>query len=150
MVRAMTDRGDPETVVRAPPRAAVAKRLGVLFALGVALAVLGTQVVLPGVRSYLFGATRLQILERAEHVMFAVAALLAFGAVVSLVHGVRILRAGRWPLRGAFVVRDTVVRRGRGANLRGWTLVLLAVLQLALALWTSLLPRMLYGSLSFA
>ena len=136
--------------VRAPARAIVVRRLAVLLVAGTALALLATQVLLPRVRSYLFGASRLEILERAEHVMFSIAAVLVVGGTVALVHGVRILRAGRWPLPGAFVFRDTMVETGTKARLRGWALVFAAVLQFGLAVWTVMLPRMLYGSLSFA
>lgn len=152
MFERMIDRASEAAAgyVRAPARAVVVRRLALLLVAGAALALVATQVLLPWVRSYLYGATRLEILERAEHVMYAIAALLVVGGVVALVHGVRILRAGRWPLPGAFVFRDTKIETGTRATVRGAVLVLAAVLQFGLAVWTAMLPRMLYGSLSFA
>lgn len=119
---------NPE-VVRAPPTHVVLARLGLWIAAGALLVVLGKLLLFPWLRSYLESG-----IDPAEGIRRFKAVMLGFGVAVFLpgVHvcrlGVRVLRQGRWPLAGSFVLRDTPVRRGRAVRARGYLFVLLGVI----------------------
>jgi hypothetical protein len=113
---------------------------------GLLVAIAGELVLLPRVRAYLDAATRADALERVETVLFPVAGLLMLGSIYTIVLGMRILRARRWPLPGAFVLRDTPVSTGIAARLRGASLLAMGALLAAAAGWTAMLPRLLFAS----
>lgn len=81
-------------------------------------------------------AARRRILTLLDFFLYGMSAILAVGALVLAVQGLRILRSGHFPPPGARVVLDTRVQRGAAAKRRGglsWmmgTLMLLAAVAL--------------------
>lgn len=48
----------------------------------------------------------------------------------------------RWPLPGAFVLRDTPVVTGRSVQWRGWAMIVWAALAAVLAVFAALMPEL--------
>lgn len=131
-------------VVPARPRAQIVAVAAILLGSAVGLGFVLAFHVLPYVRRYLAGASRFEIANHMQNVLFALAALMLLGSLIATWHGIRLLRAGRWPLPGAFVMKDTRVRRGDAAKALAVTFILLGATQAGLAVLALVLPKFLY------
>lgn len=119
---------NPE-LVRAPPPRIVAMRLGVVASVGVLAVLLGKIYFFPWMHSYLdSGANHAEALQRFKNIMLGAGAFVLVLATYAGWLGFRVLRQGQWPLADAFVVRDTLVKRGRLVRARGILFVVLAIL----------------------
>lgn len=119
---------NPE-LVRAPPPRIVAMRLGVVASVAVLAVLLGKLYLFPWMHSYLdSGANHAEALQRFKNVMLGAGAFVLVLATYAGWLGFCVLRQGQWPLADAFVVRDTLVKRGRLVRARGILFVVLAIL----------------------
>ncbi|AFZ66903.1 hypothetical protein [Deinococcus peraridilitoris] len=71
---------------------------------------------------------------------FFMASVAGIAAAWSAVTAWRILRTPQWPLPGALVGQDTLIRRGRPVYFRAYGLLVCAAVLAALAVWAALLP----------
>ena len=131
---------NPE-VVRAPPPRIVAIKLGIVASVGLLAVLLGKIYFFPWMHSYLdSGSNHAEALQRFKNVMFGAGAFVLVLATYAGWLGFRVLRQGQWPLADAFVVRDTLVKRGRLVRARGILFVVLAVLLAVDALGLAAIP----------
>lgn len=131
-------------VVRAPPLRIALAKLGAMVFVGALVVLLSKQYFFPWMKEYLAVThDRAEALRRFEIVMLGAATVVLGLAASAGWLGVRVLRQGQWPLAGAFVLRDTPLRRGRWVRVRGIALIVVAVLFAADAIGLALLPWLL-------
>jgi len=138
--------GDPGTeIIHAPPRARLVRQLALTVVATAAAAAVMAFAVLPWIRGYLKGAGE-NLPERAMHVFLALALCVAASGVGTIAYGILAWRGGRWPVTGAFVLRDTPLLRGRAARLRAILMILFGLGQIAVAAYVAMVPRLLFAS----
>lgn len=133
---------NPE-VIRAPALPVAVAKLGVMMVIGGAVVWLAKAFVFPWMHTYLAsGADHAEAVHRAQVVMLVAGVfVLALAAYVTWL-GIRVLQQGQWPLAGAFVLRDTAVKRGPWVRARGILLVVLGVMLVADAIGFAVIPHL--------
>jgi len=89
---------------------------------------------------YLSVASQTELVARIRSVFTALAVFVTAVAAWEFWFALRILRAGQWPLPGAFVLRDTPVRFGARARVRGVLVFVAAVFSAGVACYAALFP----------
>ncbi|MDB5773438.1 MAG: hypothetical protein JWM42_3812 [Burkholderia sp.] len=117
----MTTVETPFEVVRATRRGRLL--LSLMFAVAIAVLALFQFFVLPFINSSLAMNPSPQSIATLKYLFAGFAALAVLPSIAMIVIGRRILRCGQSPLPGAWVWRDTRVKRGRDATRIGWTCI---------------------------
>lgn len=131
---------DPE-VVRAPALHIAVARLCLMVIVGGAAVWLAKAFVFPWMHTYLAGgADHAEAVHRVRVVMIGAGVFVLALAAYVIRLGIRVLRQGRWPLAGTFVLRDTPVKRGPSVRARGILFVVLGVLLAADAIGFAVVP----------
>jgi hypothetical protein len=94
----------------------------------------------PWLRHYLGSADRTNVHERLQNVFGGLAIFILVFSGYLLYVGVRAVSTQQWPLPGTFVLRETPVRTGRPAIIRGFLLIALALFAAALAVFSAIMP----------
>ena len=129
-------------ILHAPPLGQRLAGLALWLGIAAALVVAAEFWFFPWLRGWLAVKDEAELLFRLR-VVFGGLSLCIFAAAAYAFHfGRRVLRAGQWPLPGAFVLHDTPVITGRGVKWRAWGMIVWAGLAAALAVFAALMPEL--------
>lgn len=131
-------------ILRAPPLKQRLTKLALWIGAGAAFVAATEYWLFPWLRVWLSVKDEADLLFRLRVVFGGLALGILAAAVYAFDTGRRVLRAGQWPLPGAFVLRDTPVVTGRGVRWRGWGMIVWAALAAVLAVFAALLPALMH------
>jgi hypothetical protein len=132
-------------ILRAPPLKQRLTKLAMWIGAGVAFVAATEYWLFPWLRVWLSVKDEAELLFRLRVVFGGLALGILAAAMYALHTGMRVLRAGQWPLPGAFVLRDTPVVTGRSVQWRGWGMIVWAAFAAALAVFAALMPALMHA-----